>query len=366
MLLREKGTGTVRKIGGKYYARWRINGKDHYGDARLTLDEAEQDRINNKPQDGKPVIGKIKWTLSEFARQCMDQKNETFGWYGRELKDTTFNTNETIMTNHLVPSKLGSLKLVSIDALDVETWVRDLKITRWNKENGKMIAKTFPASPSYKRRCHAFLSKLFTIAIRNKIIKTNPASGVELPAVPKRANTHMSDQQLQKIYESKGRIARLLTVAADTGLRRSELIKIRWSDISDGYLYVTNGKNHDQRDRLPLSQRAAAAIGSQPRLGEWVFCTADGKQLSKRNVNRDARKLMDSLGIPKDSRVHDLRGKFLNDLIEAGVDIQTTQAVARHENARTTLQSYLQPKESSKSEAIKRLEERRGVANGGS
>jgi hypothetical protein len=270
------------------------------------------------------------------------------------------------MTTHVIPSKLGSIKIGSIDALDVEAWVRDLKITRWNKEKGKLVAETFPASSSYKRRCHAFVSKLFAIAIRHKLVKTNPASGIELPAVPKRTNTQITDEQLQKIYQSEGRIASLLTVAADTGLRRSELIKIRWEDIGDGFLVVTNGKNHDQRDRLPLSKRAAAAIERQPKLGEWVFCTGEGNKLSERNVNRDARKLMDSLGIPKDSRLHDLRGKFLTDLIEAGVDIQTTQAVARHQTAKTTLDSYLRTKESSKTDAIKRLEKRRGVVNGGS
>ena len=70
---RAKGTGTVKRIGDKFYARWRIEGKDIYGPARLTQDEAEKDRIESKPKNPADHISNRRMpTLAEFSRMCMN------------------------------------------------------------------------------------------------------------------------------------------------------------------------------------------------------------------------------------------------------------------------------------------------------
>jgi site-specific recombinase XerD len=347
MQKREKGTGTIKSMGGKFYARWRQDGKDTYGPARSTRDEAEADRILRKPnsKSATPTQRSMP-TLGAFARMCMDQADQTFGWYGRSLKDTTYNTAETIMVLHL-------------ETANIAKKVRNIRCKKWSKPNGKMVETISPASPSYKRRCHAFVSKIFAIAIRHKLIQVNPSSGVELPKVVDRLNTQITDQQLEQLYASTSRTGSLMIVAVETGLRRSELINVKWQEISETDLIVTNGKNNDERNSIPLSKVARSAIERQPKNGEFVFCTEKGHPLTPRNLNRDVRTLMEQLGFPKETRLHDLRGKFLSDLIESGVDIKTVQELGRHEDAKTTMKFYLRVTEASKSKAMGKLEEKR-------
>ncbi len=128
---------------------------------------------------------------------------------------------------------------------------------------------------------------------------------------------------------------------------------------SSSDLIVTNGKNSDERNSIPLSKVAQVAIERQPKSGEFVFCTEKGNALTPRNLNRDVRTLMEQLGFPKETRLHDLRGKFLSDLIESGVDIKTVQELGRHEDAKTTMKFYLRVSEASKSKAMVKLEEKR-------
>lgn len=368
---RAKGTGTVKKIGSKFYARWRIEGKDVYGNARDTQDEAEQDRISSKPKDiTNHITNRQMPTVAEFARMCMNEDDPTFGWYGRSLKDSSYDTNATHLETHLVGSKLGNLKLKVATSLDVEQWVNGIQAKKWAKKGGVMTEYRTPASAAYKRRCHGFVRKVFNVAIKHKILNVNPASGIELPKVVTRRNVLLTDEQLSKLYDGTSRTASLCIVAVETGLRRQELTELTWDHVTDDGLIVTNHKNQDQEDCVPLTSTARAVIERQPKNGAYVFSTADGKQLTTRNLNRDVRALYDSLGFPKGTRLHDLRGKFTSDLISAGTDIKTTQVLARHQDPATTLKYYVRVSEEQKNEAMAKLAARRGnldgAVNGGS
>jgi len=304
-------------------------------------------------------------TLAQFARMCMNEEDSTFGWYGRSLQTSSFNTNVIHLETHLVSSKLGELKLNAVEPIDVENWVREIQAKKWFSRNGQMTEVRTPASPAYKRRCHGFVRKIFNVAIKHKIIHANPAVGVNLPTIPERRNTSLTDSQLKSLYKCKCRTGSILIFAAETGLRRGELLEVKWSNISEAGLVVVNHKNHNKEDALPLSDIARSVVERQPRLGEWVFCTESGKQLTTRNLNRDVRGLFDRLGFSKETRLHDLRGKFTTDLIAAGVDIKTTQTMARHTDATTTLKYYARTSEEAKIAALDSLKKKRGLEDGG-
>ena len=364
---RAKGTGTVKKIGSRYYARWRIDGKDIYGPARETQDDAEKDRINSKPKNPADHISNRNMpTLAEFARMCMNEDDPTFGWYGQSLKDSSYDTNATHLEVHLVGSKLGDLKLNAVTSLDVEHWVNGIMAKKWAKRGGVISENRSSASAVYKRRCHAFVRKVLNVAIKHKILVGNPASGVELPKVVRRRNVLLTDEQLAKLYAESNRTASLCIVAAETGLRRSELTEIKWEHLTSAGLVVVNHKNQDQEDCVLLSQIARDVIQRQPKVGEFVFSTSEGNALTTRNLNRDVRSLFNRLGFPKGTRLHDLRGKFMSDLILSGTDIKTTQEMARHQDPKTTIKYYLQVTEEQKKQALEKLTAKRMIQDGGS
>jgi integrase len=360
---KNKGSGSIKQLRGKYYARWRHNGKDFYGPPRDNRDEAELDRLTSKPAfiGSKHNIQSIPSVL-QFTEMCLNVEDTIYGYYARGIQPSTLSLSKTILNNYIANTSISSMRIDRIEVLDVDRWIREIQC----KQHAQFITnsssvKGSKISASFVRRCHALLSKIFSIAVRYKLIKSNPCSGAILPRVVERHNVHISNEQLQSLYTCTSKIACLMIVAAETGLRRSELIRLRWQDFSSEGILVTNTKNGFQQDLVPLTSKARQCIESQPRTSEFVFCSKSGKPLSERNVSRDVKKLMETLGFPRSTRLHDLRGKFLTDLIEAGVDIKTVQVLARHTDSRTTMKFYLRTNEKAKKKAVQKLNSIRKV-----
>ena len=59
-------------------------------------------------------------------------------------------------------------------------------------------------------------------------------------------------------------------------------------------------------------------------------------------------------------RLHDLRGTFVSQLLEAGVDLRTVQELARHSDPRTTQGMHARSRTETKVDAIDRLRDRVG------
>lgn len=257
------------------------------------------------------------------------------------MKDASFNKNQIALEKHLVSSTLGGLKLDEIKPHHVEAWLEQLQVKLMKKIGKQMVTTTRPASPTSKRRYHDFVRAILNMAVRHEVIHKNPCSQVKVPTIPEHVNTQLTPEQFATLYKTRSRSADICIVAAETGLPRGEIVEICWENISDDGLLVTNHKDGDKVDPIPLSALAREAIVRQDERSEWVFSTESGNQLGLRNVDRDVRVRFNSLGFPSTTRLHDLRGKFLSDLINSGVDIKTTQVLARHSDARTTLKHYL-------------------------
>src|SRR5690242_16869467 len=85
---KERGTGSVVKIGKSYYARRRTHGTDVYGPARDTLDLAEADRLLWKKSPTPPKKRSECPLMGDWALAMME------GEYGKSLASETFDTNE--------------------------------------------------------------------------------------------------------------------------------------------------------------------------------------------------------------------------------------------------------------------------------
>jgi len=142
------------------------------------------------------------------------------------------------------------------------------------------------------------------------------------------------------------RDAALIGVLYGAGLRRSEAVGLDISDysIETGELTVRGGKG--RKDRLGY-----ATNGSAEALADWLgvrgsvpgplFCNVNkgGRitihRLTDQAVLHILRKRAEEAGVASFSP-HDLRRSFISDLLDAGVDIATTQKLAGHSNVQTT------------------------------
>lgn len=130
---------------------------------------------------------------------------------------------------------------------------------------------------------------------------------------------------LQRVF------ADLVGFALNTGMRKSEILYLRWRDVQDGEAFI-RGKG-DRSRRVPLNAAASAIAARQPRRSEFVFHVPNrGQHDAIRHTVTRAGKLA---GV--EWHFHLLRHFFTSAAIGAGVDIATVGNILGHSAASVTL-----------------------------
>ena len=142
-----------------------------------------------------------------------------------------------------------------------------------------------------------------------------------------------------------------------TGLRRGELLGLKWTDIDldRGVLKIQraisrqNGKvveaplkTKNAYRTLPLSADAISVLKMQKcRVGnsEWVFPSPTGGPMSPDSVLHMLQRVLKRAGLPR-IRFHDLRHTFATMALQNGVDVKTVSSMLGHYSAGFTLDTY--------------------------
>jgi integrase/recombinase XerD len=170
----------------------------------------------------------------------------------------------------------------------------------------------------------------------------------ELPLIPygKRPRTLpsvLSSEEVARLLETcrPGRDRVLFQVAYACGLRISELVRLRVTDIDSARMVVVVRQGKGHKDRLvPLSPRLLDELRSywrHQRPQPWLFPGARPEQpLCTASVQRLCQELVQRAGLSKRVTPHTLRHSYATHLLEAGVDIVTLQKILGHTDVRTT------------------------------
>lgn len=327
---RPRGSGTIVKKGDKYYARVRKSGQEVYGQARTTHAAAESDLQSLRRGAGKPKRVDVP-TTSEWAYQFQLRG-------GRN--PNTHNTDETTRLHHIEGSQVGRTPVDRLTRSHIQEWVNGLR-----KRDG---AKP---SPSYVRRCYAFVSMLLSVAVKEGLIQSSPATKISLPAVKERRNRVLSFGELSKLISNpQTEIDRIAVLCATLGLSRSEVVRIRWDGIHGRLLHIP-GTKREARDRVvPLTPAALRAIRNQPRTDERIF-PRHPSTLTHWWADRK-----EALGMPPETRLQDLRGTFVSLLIRSKVDARTVMELAGHSKVETTFKAYARSDFETRTNAVRGLE----------
>jgi integrase len=138
------------------------------------------------------------------------------------------------------------------------------QITKLLAENGSTVADHARTS----------LSTLFTWAMKEGLVDTNPVAATNRPSEPVSRDRVLSDAELREIWaacrdDDYGRIIKLLLL---TGQRREEISALRWSEVDRGEALISLPKERTKNHRahnVPLSDAALAALPlpARPRPG---------------------------------------------------------------------------------------------------
>lgn len=139
----------------------------------------------------------------------------------------------------------------------------------------------------------------------------------------------------------------MVLVALNTGLRRGELLGLRWEhvDLSLAILTVVAGNAKSRKARhIPLNAEAQAVLarwGKQNSASGLVFPGAAGERMG--HVKTSWAGLTEAAQLA-DFRFHDLRHDFASKLVMAGVDLNTVRELLGHSDIKMTLRyAHLAP-----------------------
>jgi integrase len=208
----------------------------------------------------------------------------------------------------------------------------------------------------------AFLSVSYSWAVRAKILSGNPVRGVERPKADELLDYLTLDEARRLLTAAEARTVTLagrllrnaLLLALHTGLRKGELLGLRWQDVDIGAgrltvarSYATTPKGGKARHlRLPkfLSPMLSAWSAECPRTPSGlVFPVLSERQSGRPRMGR----AQDMLGLPallSDTGIrellrpwHTLRHTFASHFVMAGGNILTLQKILGHTDIKLTL-----------------------------
>src|SRR3974390_2243351 len=133
-----------------------------------------------------------------------------------------------IIENFLVP-ELGALPIAKLTVVHIST-----AYTRWATE-GRRDGKPGGLSPQSRRHIHRILRAALGRAVEQQVIARNPADVLarHLPKVERRKMITLTAEQAARLLEAikRNRVYWPVLFALSTGMRRGEILALRWKNI---------------------------------------------------------------------------------------------------------------------------------------
>jgi integrase len=280
----------------------------------------------------------------------------------------TYGKRRLHVVRYVVP-RIGTIALAAVNGATLDQLYADLV-----REGGRDGA---PLAASTVRDVHRTLHKAFADARRWQLLERNPCEEAEPPRMDRvaedaRAALHAwTGQELRTFLSATAdhRLGPVYYLAASTGMRRSEVLGLRWSDLdltagtlrvaqklvrgADGYelrlstkttagarTVALDGSTVDllRRHKVRQAEARLAAGSAWVDLG-LVFTREDGTPIPPEAVSQAFRRAVRGADVPP-IRFHDVRHTHATLLLQAGEPVKVVSERLGHASPTITLTIY--------------------------
>lgn len=241
--------------------------------------------------DAVRFSNKVEVELAEGTFLDPRRGRETFASFHKKwarareskVQESRRDTEASQARVHIIP-RWGEVPLNKIGPLAIETWIGKLQsIDRQRRTPGRQPVVSYrDASPTTKEMVLLQFKMCLDAAVREGILRTNPAAQVKPPS---RARKRVTTDDVLDVHELDQLVKAtpkewkaLVVVSAWLGLRWSEALGLRWRDVDldKGLLYVANetivessgtlyehigGKTPAATRTVPLPARVVVVLG---------------------------------------------------------------------------------------------------------
>lgn len=225
-------------------------------------------------------------------------------------------------------------------------------LTTWDVERYKAARRESGITAASVNREIAILKRSLTLAVSWGVIEKNPAAAVKLFKENERPTHALSAEEQTALIEAcREHLRPIVVTAVYTGMRRSELLNLRWDDINLTVRVVTVKQSKSGRVRhIPVNSAVVEALSAIERPEGYVF-TFRGRRIE--TVRRAFLAAVKRAEI-RPCRFHDLRHTFATNLVLTGVDLVTVKELMGHASIITTMR-YAHPTPEAKRAAVESL-----------
>ena len=256
----------------------------------------------------------------------------------------------------------------SLSPNTLDAYQRDVeKLLRFLDGEGKRPAEaeladlqTFAAQlhdigigPRSQCRILSGVRAFYRYLVTDGYIEQDPTELLESPVLGEHLPEFLTPDEVDRLEDSidlskpEGHRNRaIIEVLFSCGLRVSELVSLKWSQLyaKERYLRIL-GKGTKER-LVPISERALKEIENylvwrnelkiKPGEEDYVFLNRRGAHLTRTMILIMLKQQADEAGIRKTISPHTLRHSFATALLEGGADLRVIQALLGHESIGTT------------------------------
>lgn len=302
--------------------------------------QAEEWKINQKvaQQTGNIFVEKSV-TFADWARKWLEiykKPNVSANTY----KLTYLNSVE----KHLIPY-FKNAELSVIQPADIQKFYN---------------IKQSDLSLSMMKKLKLCLNDIFETAIENDLSYKNPARRIEVQSsVGKHEKKVYGDLQIQLVKNYAKKHMPEVVILLETGLRRGELLGLKWEDIDyknltlsvsrsitlENQSLVEKPPKWDSYRTLPLNQSTIQIFQSLEQTGNYIFPSSSGDAQTPNTWSQKLARFMANIqkkypDIPP-LTAHELRHTYGTQLRRKGVDIYTIQKVLGHKDINVTSKIYV-------------------------
>ncbi|MCL2521992.1 MAG: site-specific tyrosine recombinase XerD [Erysipelotrichales bacterium] len=173
----------------------------------------------------------------------------------------------------------------------------------------------------------------------------SPKQEQRLPNVLNQEDVFMILDSIKTDTELGMRNKAMLELLYATGLRVSELLDLRTSDLHINQSYLIARGKGDKERILPINDACLNLLRDyiikvRPKLSKaplpYLFLNSSGKRLSRQGFFKLLKKIALEAGVYKDVTPHTIRHSFASHLLNNGVDLRFVQELLGHEDISTT------------------------------
>ncbi len=358
-----------------------------------SFDEARKKLTDLLSQSDRGIpVASASWTVTEYLNYWLQHIVK------EERRPKTYQGYESVVRLHLIPG-LGKKRLDKLTAREVRVFITQVREQCQCCKHGDDAARDEPKCCALKQpdccqttlsarmvqSIHAVLRNALECAVREETIPRNVAKLVKVTTPRYKVNRGLTTTQAKAVLRAAAdhRLFALYVLALFLGLRRGELLGLRWIDIDlddeklevvqtlqrvGGQLRFVLPKTEDSARTVPLPAPCVTALREHrkcqfaERSEAWpnwddhglVFPSRRGTPMEPDNLRRSWSAIRQAAGLAP-IRFHDLRHTCVTLLLDLGVPPHIVRDIVGHSDIEVTMTIYAHVSLDDKREALRKL-----------